>query len=200
MSDLTAVGDAANASLLIADGLNELNFEVRDLTEARAHIIQVTDARAAFCQLTISTSGLVTWEYFPFVRRAADPAQVTAMIAGILGASSAQAQARTWPGPTLRGAVGRMLRDQGLHVTLSVAAQDEEFCEAYTDLIVTSPAHAQRGRVVLADEGMIIWECPVAEPPGLTAPVIAAIIGRVLSQVQYPGHLDPATSHRLPSA
>jgi hypothetical protein len=197
MSDHVAGCDTAAAGLLIADGLNDANFEVRDLAEERAHVIQVTDARAAFCQLTISTAGLVTWEYFPFAGQAADPAQLTALIAGVLGTVPARTPDRAWPGPMLRGAVGRMLRDLGLDVTLGVAARNEEFCEVHADLMITAPARSARGRISLTDEGMIIWECPLGPPQGLTAPDIAATIGRVLSQVPYLGHPGPATRHHL---
>jgi hypothetical protein len=200
MPDDGAGWDQAGAGLAIADGLTGLDFEVRDLTGERAHVLQVTDARGAFCQLTVSTGGLVTWEYVPFAGPAADPGQLAAMIAGIL--DGATAPARPWPGPTLTGTAGRMLRDLGLDVRLGITDRHEEFCEVYADLIVTDQGRPERGTVLLSDEGMITWECPLApaRSPGLTAPAVAAAIGRVLSQAQYPGHPAPVPGRRRAGA
>ena len=193
MSDHEAGNDTATAGRCIADGLNGLNFGVRDLTEERAHVIQVTSARAALCQLVIGTAGLVTWEYFPFDGRGTDPGQLTAIVASILGTGTARSPARSWVGPTLRGTVGRMLREAGLHVKLGGSSRNEEFCEVNADLIITSPARPGRGEVRLTEEAMIIWECPLAPPPaGLDAPGVVAAVGAALSQLQYPGHPGPA--------
>jgi hypothetical protein len=119
------------------------------------------------------------------------------MIAGILGTAPAASHVRAWPGPTLLGTAGRMLRDPGLHVALGDPGRNEEFCEIHTHLTITRPDRPRHGRVTLTDEGMIVWGCPLGPPDGLTAPDIAATIGAVLSRVQYPGHPGPATTRPL---
>jgi hypothetical protein len=181
-------GEAA-AGLLIADELTGHDFEVRDLTAEHATVLQVTDTRAAFCQLTLSPAGRLTWEYYPFTGQHTDPAALTAMITGILGATLAPA--RSWPGPTLLGSAGRMLRDAGLHVTVGEPGRNDDFCEVHAHLEITRPGHPERGRADLTDEGMIIWACRLGSSGGLTAPDIAATIAAVLSRAQYPGHAGP---------
>jgi hypothetical protein len=190
-------GGTAVAGLLIADGLTSHDFEVRDLTAEHARVLRVTDTRAAFCQVTLSTAGHLTWEYFPFTGQDTDPAALTAMIAGILGAEPAPAPAPAWPGPTLLGNAGRLLRDAGLHVTLGEPGRNDDFCELHGHLEVTRPGHPRRGHADLTDEGMIIWECRLGPPGGLTAPDIAATIATVLSRAQYPGYPGPAASRHL---
>jgi hypothetical protein len=184
-------GGIAAAGLLLADGLTGHEFEVCDLTAERARVLRVTDTRAAFCQVTLATDRRVTWEYFPYTGQHTDPATLTAIITGILGTDPAAAPARSWPGPTLLGSAGRMLRDTGLHVALGEPGRNDDFCEVHADLKVTRPGHPERGRADLTDEGMIIWECRLGPPDGLTAPDIAAAIGAVLSRAQYPGYPPP---------
>jgi hypothetical protein len=193
-------GGIAAAGLLIADGLTGHDFEVRDLTAEHARVLRVTDTRAAFCQLTLATTGHLTWEYYPYTGQHTDPAALTAMIAGILGGPPVPPSARAWPGPTLLGAAGRMLRDLGLHVTLGELGRNEDFCELHGHLTITSPGHPGRGSATLTDEGMITWRCLLGPPDGLTAPDVAATIGHVLSRFQYPGHPGPATSRLLATA
>jgi hypothetical protein len=195
--------DTAGPGLVIADGLTGADFGVRDLTEERTHVIQVTDARSAFCQVTITHLGLVTWEYLPFTGTASDPAQITDMIAGVLDGGLAADEPGRWAGPTLTGTVGRMLHGTGLDVTLRGPAVNEEFFEASADLAVTRASRPERGRVFLTSFGMVIWECPLAGSPaavtdededgllGLAAEEITATISRVLSRVQFPGHPRP---------
>jgi hypothetical protein len=177
------------AGLLIADELTGHAFEVHDLAAEPDRVLRVTDTRAAFCLLTLTAAGKVTWEYFPFTGQGTDPAVLTAMIGGVLGA--APVPARAWPGPTLLGSAGRMLRDAGLHVTLGQPGRNDDFCELYGHLIITRPGHPERGYAHLTDEGMIIWECRLGSPDGLTAPDIAAALTTVLSRAQYPGHPAP---------
>jgi|HubBroStandDraft_4_1064222.scaffolds.fasta_scaffold121589_3 hypothetical protein len=200
MSDNEGGCDIAAAGLLIADGLNDQNFGVRDLAEERAHVIQVTDARAAFCQLVLSTTGHLTFDYLPFTGRATSPAALAGIIAAVLGHGPAQVPAGAWPGPTLLGAAGRLLRSLGLHVTLGPAGPNNDFCEVHTHLTITSPDHPTRGTVSLSDDAMVVWECRLGPPAGLDAPDIAAAIGSALSRLQYPGHPGPATSRHLATA
>jgi hypothetical protein len=195
--------DTAGPGLVIADGLTGADFGVRDLTEDRTHVIQVTDARSAFCQVTITHLGLVTWEYLPFTGTASDPALITAMIAGILDGEPVPAEPGRWSGPTLAGTVGRMLGTSGLAVGLRGPSVNTEFCEASADVLVTCASRPERGRVILTDYAMVIWECPLAGYPaavteedeeglaGLAAEEITATMARVLSRVQFPGHPRP---------
>jgi hypothetical protein len=104
---------------------------------------------------------------------------------------------------TLTGTVGRMLSTSGLYVALRGPAVNEEFFEASADLVVTCVSRPERGRALLTDFGMIIWECPLIGYPaavteededglvGLAAEDITATIARVLSRVQFPGHPRP---------
>ena len=192
--------DIAAAGLLITDSLTGQDFSVRDLAEEHARVIQVTDARAAFCQLILTATGRLTWEYYPFTGRAADPAALTAITTTVLGCEPGPLPVPAWPGPTLLGTAGRMLRGLGLHTALRNLGPDQDFCEIHAHLTITRPAAPQHGHVILSDDGMITWECTLTQPGGLPPAAIASAIGRALSRLQYPGYPATAASPQLATA
>jgi hypothetical protein len=188
--------DTAGAGLVIADGIADADFEVRDLTRDRIHVLQVTSAPAA-CQITISTTGRVTWECWPAPSLVPSPGQVAGMALSLL-ADGAPVPAGRRPGPTLTGAAGQMLRRAGLHAAPVVPGADEAGGEDFAELVVTSPDRPGCGMVTLTDDGVLVWECPLAAgPPGLTASDIAIAIRRALTWLCSPA---PVPARHLVSA
>lgn len=186
--------DTAGISRLIADSLNEQDFSVQDPAEEGDRLLRVVNARQAYSQVIISDTGVVTWEYIPFDGRRADPGQLVYMILGILNGEpgTVLAAPRRSAGPTLRGMVGRTLRNCGMQVGLRNPPYNDLFCEVFADLVITSPSRPERGKVILTDEGMITWQCLLASggSQGLSARDIPAIIGQVLGSVQDAGDPD----------
>lgn len=178
----------SSAVLAVADGLTDQGLDVRDPACEKAHILKITSARSLLCEIIISQSGLVTWEYLPLTGSGADPAQVTKMIMSALGTDGADYSGvppRQCPGLTLKGTVGRELRERGMQVRLSVIAPDDVLCEVYSDIEVMNPEKRSRGRVLFDDDGVIRWECRISESAagsqGIEPGEIAGTIARVLA-------------------
>jgi hypothetical protein len=160
-----ADNSAVNEDLrIVADGLTSQGFDVRSPAWEDTQFLRVTNVRGMLCEVTISSTGRVFWE----CRRLCDgggqhdAAQVVKMVTGILGsgvASSAEQPMKHPPGLTLKGRVGRALAERGMDVRLAVLFQDELSYEVYAEIEVTNPAQRERGRVLVADDGSIRWEC-----------------------------------------
>lgn len=150
---------------IVADGLTDEGFDVRDPMAGNSHFLKVVNARRAYCEIIISEKGAVSWEYRCF-DGGTGPAQIASMVLAILGAGVAEsdhASLELQPGPTLKGSVGRALRERGMLVGTSVVGLDES-CELYAEICITNPEMPNRGTVHVNDEGMIIWECRVNGP------------------------------------
>jgi hypothetical protein len=186
LDDREAEGSAVHA---VADGLTAQGYNVRDPCSEKAHCLKVTNARGTYCEVTIREDGAVSWECRPFNGSAADPAQITNMVMAILGGKNAEYQGtspRQRPDLTLKGAVGRALRERGMRVRLAIVDEDDEPCELYAEIEVTSPATPDRGIVRVTDDGVICWECrlsgPGADDHGIDPAEIGATIGRALNR------------------
>jgi hypothetical protein len=129
--------------------------------------IQIVVPNTVRCELTVNDGGLVEWEYQPAPTYAASPVHLTALILSILGAASDDVpNISTRPGQTLKGAVGRLLHESGLQVELEVT-RDMDYYEVSAELDVRNPGCPERGRVLLSDNGCILWEaCYHDEVPG----------------------------------
>jgi len=86
---------------------------------------------------------------------------------------------------TLKGAVGRALAERGMRVGLEVLYTDDSCYEVCTAIVVTNQARPGRGRVQVADDNTIRWECRVSDPsgerPGISPEEIADAIARALA-------------------
>jgi hypothetical protein len=193
--------DTAEIGRVIAEGLSAQEFTVHDPAAEDECFLRVMNARAAFSQLLISQAGQVTWDYLPFPGREADPAQMAGMILGLLGGEPAVASVAPGGslGQALKDSVDSALRGSGMRVTRCAPLRDE-FGELCADMSITNPGRPARGTVTLTDEGMIIWECRLASAgsAGVSAQEVSAIVGRVLSRVQFPERASagPAGSRR----
>jgi hypothetical protein len=168
--------------LAIADGLTGQNLTaiIPD------YVARIADARGAFCEIIINESGLATWWYFPFTGSTADPAHITEMVLGLLDAETCGAAPRQCPGQTLKGTVGRALRELGMHVSLYEKSRDDDYLEVDAEIKAINPAKPHRGSVIFTDHGLIRWECRLSEPGGSTPVIdtaeIVETIGLVLTR------------------
>lgn len=153
-----------STAVLVADGLTHQGFEIRDPVMEDSHFLKVTNARHAYCDIMISKTGAVTWEYRRFDGRLG-PAKITAMVLSILTAGDYGRDDESLagqPGLTLMGIVGRASREQGMQAAIMILVPDD-FCELDAEVCITNPAMPGRGAVRLNDEGMVLWECRLTD-------------------------------------
>ena len=155
-----------STGVLVADGLTHEGFDVRDPVLEGAHFLKVTNARHAYCEIIISEKGAVTWEYRRFDGRLG-PAQITDMAMSILGAGRAGCEnvplTQQQPGQTLKGIVGRALRERGMQVRVKVLNPDD-LCELDAEVCAVNPAMPGRGTARVNDQGMVRWDCRLSTP------------------------------------
>ena len=68
------------------------------------------------------------------------------------------------------------MKARGMTVTLSVIEDDETYT-VFADVIITNPAHRERGKVRIEDNGWAYWECYGDEIPGGPAELAATVAG-----------------------
>jgi hypothetical protein len=102
---------------------------------------------------------------------------MTALVMHILGGYEGDSMhaARTGRWLTLKGAVGRTLREHGFRVDLEIT-QDTDYCEVSADIVVTSPDRPERGKVYLSDNGHVLWEWCSDINPSRAASAIADVV------------------------
>ncbi len=95
-----------------------------------------------------------------------------------IGRSTIAAPRRDRP---LTDNVGRFLTEQGIQTTPKTF--DAGHYGSYTEIEAVNPALPARGRVLIADDGMLRWECSLDVPTeiqGIDLPEIASTISKVL--------------------
>jgi hypothetical protein len=155
-------GMAVSAMHAVADGLTDHGLDIRGPAWEKTHHFNVINVPGALCELVIGENGSVTWEYRPIWDCRVDPAQVTAMILELLGASPARegaAPACGYRGRTLMGAVGRAVRASGMRTHLSIVGQDDADCEVYSEVEMSNPAQPGRGTAWVSQDNAVRWEC-----------------------------------------
>jgi hypothetical protein len=150
------------------------------------------------CELTITDSGIMTWESRSRHGSSTDPARITALAAEFLGARAGNpSPSGRYSDLTLKGAVGQLLVEHGMQVTLQVLGTDQTCFEVYAEVEATNPRQPTRGMVRVADDGGIWWECQVAIPgtpnqvPGLE---LAEVTRTITSALQQPAARTPAAA------
>jgi len=126
--------------------------------------LKITNAPGALSELTISDAGLVTWEFRPFHGSPVDTREIARRAPALLGASPAEISSDPTPRPSrvaLKDDIAQRLRACGLDV--SVHALNVDASGPYCEITATNPAMPTRGRIQLAEDGMIRWECRVQE-------------------------------------
>ena len=188
--DAEADAAAVRAMNVIADELLDHDLNIFNPEWDQAHFFKIENLKGALCEITISASGTVTWEYRLVRGYHASPAEVASMVLEMLGGSNTESPA-TLPGHhaglTLRAAVGMTLRACGMQVRIVNVGQNETVLDVYTDVEVTNPARQDRGRVLVSDDGVIRWECrfsnPARDAEGIEPGEIARALARSLPRV-----------------
>lgn len=161
-------------------------FDVDGPESEAGRCLTITGLSATTCDITVEDAGLVTWEYLP--GSSADPDMVAGRVLHLLTGRPPLPQRRRDPGPEprtgLKGLVGRRLVARGMAVRLEIFDDQVSF-EVSAEISVTSPRCPERGRVHVADDGALMWECDSGEHgigSGAIADVIAAIVSGDIGQ------------------
>jgi hypothetical protein len=188
-NDARAEDGDASAMLVIADGLTAEGFDVRSPALDGSSYMKITNVWGTRCELTITDSGIMTWESRSRHGSNADPARLMALAAEFLGARTDNASPfGRYSDLALKGAVGQMLVEHGMQVTLQVLGTDQTCFEVYAEIEATNPHQPARGMVRVADDGGIWWECQITEPgvpsgaPGLQLAEIISTIAHALGR------------------
>jgi hypothetical protein len=151
----------------MAERLTKRGLTVCTKTEEDGQLLKVTGAGTAACDLTIADGHYFACDYAPRASPTTSPAGVARTVARMLATdyTSPQRYAHLHQGVALAGAVGRDMKARGMTVTLSVGKDDETFT-VFADIVITNPAHPERGKVLLDDSCWLYWECYGDEVPG----------------------------------
>lgn len=172
---------------ILADGLTSQGFDVRSPAWEDMEFLRVTNVRGMLCEVSINSTGRVCWECRLCNGSHHDPVQVVNMVSGILGSDNSRFSGRP---PmhcldlSLKAMVGRALSAQGMDVRLAVLYQDELVYEVCAEVEVTNPVQRDRGRVLVADDGSIRWEChlqSLTKAGGISAAEIADTVATALA-------------------
>jgi hypothetical protein len=198
VNDASAEDGDASAMLALAEGLIAEGFDVRSPALDGSSYMKITNVWGMRCELTITDSGIMTWENHSCHGSNADPARITALAAEFLGAytDSAPPSGR-YSDVTLKGAVGQMLVEFGMQVTLQVLGTDVTCFEVYAEIEATNPHQPARGMVRVADDGGIWWECQIAKlgaPGGALGLELEEIIATIARAVGRPASPASAAS------
>jgi hypothetical protein len=182
------VQPADHALLALADQLTAAGYDTRSPAWEDRGYLKITNTPGALSELTISTSGQVTWEYRPARPGHPEPDRLTAVIAGLLDPG---AHLITPAEPRIHRALitsaGTTLARHGLTVTLDVLDISQAFYDVYCELRITNLARPERGTASLSSDGTIWWE--TRTQPGHTLDSIADSIIRALTDTAPPSRL-----------
>ena len=162
----------------IADELTASGYSVHD-----PGCLKIINARGAICDLTMTASGLLTWEYRSSEGSHIDPAQLTSMVTAILDHPGI-ASAHRSSGATITSAIAKAVALDGLRVRLDVLDEDTALYETYSELTIINPAKPDRGTVRVTDDGALYWHSNLDD--GLTHAEVASSITRALAAA---GHI-----------
>jgi hypothetical protein len=157
-------GEALRA---LADQLTAHGFDVTCPGGEHPWQLHLTNVRGAMCDLRLTATGMVIWQYRPFCGTCPGPAAITAMALAILGEAGTRGRPplpRRSPGLALKGAVGRALAGRGMAVCVKVTHTDEASYDIRAEIEVTNPGRPERGSVWVADDRTVRWECQVSGP------------------------------------
>jgi hypothetical protein len=183
------IGTAARAVEVIADRLTDQGFDVTSPAWDHDSYLTVTNAPGALCGLTLTDDGDASWEYRFCDGRAADPAQVIAVVLDLLLAddtANPDVSVVRPQGVTIQDSAGRALAEQGMRVRTKVGGLEDGFGDSYTEIEVDNPARPDRGTVRVNDDGALWWDCQVSELAarcqGIELPEIVGSIVRALTK------------------
>jgi hypothetical protein len=178
---------AREAIQVFADELTDKGFDIRGPEWDRSQYLKITNVQGVLCDLAVRDDGIAEWCYHLCLGCQVDAAQITAMVLGMLGADAALGQGgvSSHRNLKLKGTVGRALAELGMKVSLEVLFTDNYFYEVYSAIEASNPARPDRGRVQIADDSLIRWECRIGDPsgeyPGISPEEIAETLAKALA-------------------
>jgi anti-sigma regulatory factor (Ser/Thr protein kinase) len=179
--------DASQATgtlIALADELTARDLDTWSPRWDGSEYLLLTSVAQALSEVTVKNNGLIVWEHRPLHRNPPDPNRMTAMVLTVLLADQAvasgpaTAQGRDQP---LTDNVRQLLTEHGIRVTRKTYGAGSS--DAYTEIEAVNPARTARGRALIADDGMLRWECRLngeARIQGIDLPEIASTIAHAL--------------------
>jgi len=183
---IAVCGSPGQAMRAVKNRLAAYGFDVDGPESQAGRCLTITGLSDTTCDITVEDSGLVTWEYLP--GGSASPDMVAGRVLHLLTGRPPLPCRRRDPGPEprtgLKGLVGRRLVARGMAVRLEIFDDQVSF-EVSAEISVTNPRCPERGRVHVADDGALMWECDCGEHgigTEATAGAIAAIVSADIEQ------------------
>jgi hypothetical protein len=166
----------------LAGQLAAAGFDVGTPTPNDERHLTIRHTACARCELVVDDDGSMRWEYRPVTGPGTDPAVMTQAILHVLAPDdTAEPDASTHPGVTLKGAVGQALDALGLDVQMLVY-EDLISYDVAAEIVVTNPARPDRGQVRLSDDGSVTWACSYRDVPSGKAEQIAVAVVSVVTK------------------
>ena len=141
-------------------GAGSFGFGIRLPKDADSRRLVIVNAIRARSEITVEDAGYVTWDYRPWSVATTDPADLAGIALFLLGPANTGARPVVGDGRTLKGRVGRALRELGLHVTMAVY-EDADALDVAAEVVATNPAVPFCGLVCVADDARITWRCRI---------------------------------------
>ena len=187
---MTTTLDTAQA---VADRLTSWGFGVYSPAWEDAVNLKITSTRGGQSELTITSTGHLTWDYRSFNGRHASPAHLISVVLDLLSPAWEDGPAvrvPVVPDRSLQGLIGRALTESGMDVATIQQNADQQSFGTFAEIVITNPARPGRGTVRVADHGATCWEIQVREaagcPGGLSISEVAITIGKALARTQQP--------------
>jgi hypothetical protein len=180
-----AIGRTAK---LVMDTLAAEGFGTQPRAWEELWNLTITGMRHAWSCLIVAGNGYLRWDYEPDSGPETSPAGIATMIMRLLGATDPGERPPDdgmYRAFLVKGAAGRMLKDQGLKVEL-LSYQDLESFDVVAEIQVINPGSPGRGKVRVTDNGDIEWECHAHQAFGSDAAAIVAVIAPILRQGLHP--------------
>lgn len=187
-----ADGGPGAAMRAVARKLAAHGFQVREPEWPESRRLIIPNLPGTTCDVTVDECGGVSWEYWHRAGKGADPDRLAGLVEWLLAPERAARPRRTAGRVITAGlqrTVGRALRARGLEVNLDVCVDDHELL-VVADIVVTNPAHPERGRVLVGDDAGLTWESDYYTPTPQDPLAIADIIITVLEEDIEDGYVQ----------
>jgi hypothetical protein len=163
----------------VAAKLHDLGFGIRLPKDGSRHLV-IVNAKRACSEITVADDGYVTWDYWPWSGARTDPGDLVGVVLALLGPAPTDVRPSLNRASTLKGCVGRALREMGLHVTMAIY-EDADALDVAAEVVVTNPDVPFCGLVRVADDARITWECQTDGPAAECALAVADTIVPLLA-------------------